>query len=97
MESLMVADMTNDEIQGRLAALEVFTLTAFGLYLANSRNDPENRRALALLEHTRAAVSSLAVALPPLAQKAANEYADHLVSTLANNLRNLKGESGPSR
>jgi hypothetical protein len=88
--------MSKDEIEGRLAALEVFTMTAFGLYLANSLNDPDYSKAVALLEHTRAAVTSLATALSPGAQKAANEYADHLVSILEENLRNLRGEGGQS-
>jgi hypothetical protein len=63
--------MTNDEIAGRLVVLEVFVVTAFGLYLSNSRNDPDFSKATALLDHTRAAVSSLATTLPPQAQSAA--------------------------
>jgi hypothetical protein len=88
--------MSPDEIAGRLAALEVLTMTAFGLYLSNSRNDPDFSKAAALLDHTRAAVSSLAVALSPNAQRFANEYADHLLSVLAENLRTLRGEGGQS-
>jgi hypothetical protein len=88
--------MSNDEIEGRLAALEVFTMTAFGLYLANARNDPDYSKAGALLDHTRAAVTSLATALPAGAQKAANDYADHLISVVKENLRSLRGEGGQS-
>jgi hypothetical protein len=83
--------MTDDEIAGRLVVLEVFATTAFGLYLSNARNDPDFSKATALLDHTRAAVSSLAATLPPQAQSAAHEYADHLLSVLAENLRNLRG------
>ena len=51
--------MSPDEIAAKLAVLEVFTMTAFGLYLANARNDPDYTKAAALLDHTRVAVSSL--------------------------------------
>jgi hypothetical protein len=80
--------MSNDEIVGRLAVLEVFAMTAFGVSLSNA-NDPA-----ALLDSTRAAVSSLATALPPLAQSAAHQYADHLIATLRGNLPSLQGEGG---
>jgi hypothetical protein len=39
-----VIPITNDEIAGRLVVLEVFVVTAFGLYLSNSRNDPDFSR-----------------------------------------------------
>jgi hypothetical protein len=96
MTSVGQGCMSNDEIEGRLAALEVFTMTAFGLYLANARNDPDYSKAGVLLDHTRAAVTSLATALPAEAQKAANDYADHLISVLQENLRSLRGEGGQS-
>jgi hypothetical protein len=82
--------MSNDEIVGRLAVLEVFTMTAFGLCLPNAR-DPTT-----LLDSTRGAVSSLVTALPPQAQSAAHQYADHLVATLAGNLGRLRGQGGES-
>ena len=88
--------MSPDEIAAKLAVLEVFTMTAFGLYLANARNDPDYTKAAALLDHTRAAVSSLVVTLSPNAQAVAKEYADHLLSVLAENLRSLRGEVGQS-
>ena len=84
--------MTNDEIAGRLVVLEVFAMTAFGLYLSNSRNDPDFSKAKELLDNTRAAVSSLANTLSPQAQSAAHVYANHLLSVLADNLKNLRGE-----
>ena len=83
-----ITGMSNDEIVGRLAVLEVFTMTAFGLYLSNARNPT------ALLDSTRAAVSSLVTALPPLAQSAAHQYADHLIATLRGNLPSPRGEGG---
>jgi len=88
--------MSEDEIAGKLAVLEVFTMTAFGLCLANARNDPEYEKAAALLDHTRVAVATLATTLSPAAQKVAKEYADHLLSVLAENLRGLRGEGGPT-
>lgn len=88
--------MTNDEIAGRLVALEVFSMTALGLYLANSRNDPDYSIATAFIDHLRAAISSNAAVLPPGAKSAAEQYADHLVKVLAENVRQLRGESGQS-
>jgi hypothetical protein len=88
--------MTNDEIVGRLAVLEVLSMTALGLYLANARNDPDHEKATALLDHTRTAVANLAAALPPETQAAARQYADQLLSNLAQNIRVLRGEGGPS-
>jgi hypothetical protein len=88
--------MSNDEIIARLAVLEVFTMTAFGLYLAIARDDPDYSNATALLESTRQAVANLTAPLSPAAETAANAYADHLLSILAENLRNLRGEDGRS-
>ena len=33
--------MSNEELVGRIAALEVIAMTALGLHLVNSRNDPK--------------------------------------------------------
>jgi hypothetical protein len=86
-------DMSNDEIIGRLAVLEVFAMTGLGLYLAIAR-DPDYSHATALLESTRRAVANLTVALSPAAQAAAADYSDHLLTMLADNLRKLRGEDG---
>jgi hypothetical protein len=88
--------MTNDEISGRLCVLEVFSMTALGLYLANTRNDPDYGKAAALLQHLRDTVSSLANALPISARPAAESYADQLVARLSENLRTMRGEGGQS-
>jgi hypothetical protein len=87
--------MTNDEMMGRIVVLEAFAMAALGLYLANSRNDPDFSKAAALLKHLKGAASSLAVGLPPTAKLAAEGYADHLVSVLTENLRAMRGEGAP--
>lgn len=86
--------MSNDEIAGRLVALEVFAMTALGLYLANSKNDPDYQKAGALIEHLTNLVRTRANNLPPGAQMAADQYAQHLATELRTNLRNMRGEGG---
>jgi len=88
--------MSNDDIVGRLCALEIFSMTALGLYLANSRNDPDYAKATALLEHLRNSISLLASPLPAAAKAAAEAYGNHLLETLAQNLRTMRGEDGQS-
>ena len=88
--------MTNGEIVGRLVALEVFVVTALGLYLANSRNDADYSKATALLDFLRLSVAQSAEHLPEEARTAATKYSDLLVTTLAANLKNMRGESGHS-
>jgi hypothetical protein len=88
--------MTNDEVVGRLAVLEVLSMTALGLYLANTRNDPEYERAVAMIDHTRVAVANLAAAQPPEAQAVAKEYAEQLLGMLAQNIKMLRGKNGSS-
>ena len=82
--------MKNGEIVGRLTALEVFSMTALGLYLANSRNDADYSKATALLDFLRQSVSNSASSLP---QAEAAKYAEYLVSTLAKNLKTMRGET----
>ena len=88
--------MTNGEIMGRLVALEVLSMTALGLYLANSRNDADYSKATALLDFLRLSVAQSAEHLPEEARTAATKYSDFLVTTLAVNLKNMRGESGHS-
>jgi hypothetical protein len=86
--------MTAEEITGRLVVLEVLSMTTLGLYLANSRNDPDYSKARALLDHIKQTIAGQVQMLPPSAQAAAAKYADHLVETLLANLRQLHGEGG---
>jgi hypothetical protein len=40
--------MSNGELVGRIAALEVIAMTALGLHLANARHDPESQASSSL-------------------------------------------------
>jgi hypothetical protein len=86
--------MTSDEIAGRLVALEVFSMAALGLYLANSRNDPDYSKANAILEHVKRTIASTARTVSPAAKAAADQYADQLIATLKSNLRTMREEGG---
>lgn len=88
--------MSNDEIAGRLHTLEHFAMAALGLYLANSRNDPDYSKATALLDYLRSSAVASSAKLSPGAQQAVKDYADHLVSELRANVRTLRGEGGQS-
>ena len=61
--------MSNEEMVGRIAALEVIAMTALGLHLANIRNDLDHRRSGALLATMRDALITQAAKLPTEAQK----------------------------
>lgn len=86
--------MTNDQIAGRLLALEIVSTTALGLYLANSRNDPDYSKAFALLDFLRQSVAHSAAPVPPDVKIEAARYTEHLVSILASNLQKMRGEVG---
>ena len=86
--------MTDDEISGRLVALEILATMSLGLYLANTRNDPDYSKARAILDHMKAAIRNQAQVLPAAAQMAAQQYGDHLLGTVLENLRALRGEGG---
>jgi hypothetical protein len=86
--------MTDDEISGRLVALEILAMMSLGLYLANTRNDPDYSKARALLDHMKAAIRNQAQVLPPAAQMAAQQYGNQLLGTVLENLRVLRGEGG---
>jgi hypothetical protein len=57
--------MPNEELSGQITALEVVAMTALGLYLANSRNDPDYQKAGALID-MRQSVEQKAHDLPLL-------------------------------
>ena len=88
--------MNDDEVSARLIVLEVFAMSALGLYLANSRNDPDYSKAAALLDDLRKSSFVNAAPAGPVVQMAAKQYADHLASILAENIRHLRGEGGKS-
>jgi hypothetical protein len=88
--------MNQDETSGRLIVLETFAMMALGLYLANSRNDPDYSKSAALLEDLRQSSVSIASASGPAVKAAAQAYSEHLTSILAENLRNMRGEGGQS-
>ena len=88
--------MTETDIEARLIVLELFSMTAMGLYLANARNDPDYQKAKALLTWLCDAVAGETQQAPPPMQKAARDYAQHLTDRLRENLRALRGEGGQS-
>ena len=48
--------MSNEELVGRMAALEVIAMTALGLHLANARHDPDYPKSGQLLASIREAL-----------------------------------------
>lgn len=88
--------MNNDEISARLIVLETFAMSALGLYLANSRNDPDYSKAAALIDYLKQSAISNSAATDPSVQNATQQYAEHLTSILMNSIRNLRGEDSRS-
>lgn len=88
--------MSLSTIEGRLLALEVLTMTALGLYLANARNDPDASRATALLDFLRQQIAQESRRLVPAAQRAAIQEGDRLLALVAQSLPALHGQSGQS-
>jgi hypothetical protein len=86
--------MSNEELEGRLAALEVIAMTALGFCVANTRNDPDYRRAGEILASMRDALKTQAATLPPAARDHASRFGNHLIDAVAKNLRVLRGEVG---
>jgi hypothetical protein len=87
--------MSNEELVGRIAALEVIAMTALGLQLANVRNDPDYQKSGALLASMRDALNTQAATLPAEAQKHVTSFGNHLLDAVANNLRFLRGDDSP--
>ena len=86
--------MTTDELAGQIAAVEVIAMMALGMYLANSRNDPDYQKAGALIEHMRQSISQRSADLPLAARAHAVGYGNRLLDTVSENLRALRGEGG---
>jgi hypothetical protein len=76
--------MSNEEMVGRMAAL-----TALGLHLANTRNDPDHRRSGVLLATMRDALRTQAATLPTEAQKHTMCYGNHLLDAVGQIYRGL--------
>jgi hypothetical protein len=88
--------MPNEELAGQITALEVVAMTALGLYLANSMNDPDyQKKAGALIEQMRQSVEQKAHDLPLAARAHAVGYGNRLLDTMSENLRTLRGEGSP--
>jgi hypothetical protein len=85
--------MSTDELAGRLCAVEVIAMTSLGMYLANSTNDPDDKKAASLLEHLQKTIVGNAQSLPPGAQEVAQRYGAHLLETVSQSLRALRGET----
>jgi hypothetical protein len=84
----------DDELAGRLCAVEVIAMMAMGMYLANAKNDPDYSKAGAIIEVLRRAVVDQLPDLPEGARPYALAYSGELLDTLSRNLRTLRGEGG---
>ena len=69
-------------------------MMALGIYLANSRNDPDYQKAGAVIEAMRQSIAANAKALSAPAQAAALRHGQHLLDIVSGNLRSLRGEGG---
>jgi hypothetical protein len=74
--------MSNEEMVGRIAALEVIAMTALGLHFVNIRNDPDHQRSGVLLTTLRDALRTQAATLPTEAQKHTMCYGNHLLDAV---------------
>jgi len=86
--------MSNEELEGRVAALEVIAMTALGFCVANTHNDPDYRKARAIIASMRDALETHAATLPPAARDYVTSYGNRLMDAVAKNLRVLRGEVG---
>jgi hypothetical protein len=85
--------MSNEEMMGRIAALEVIAMTGLGLHLVNIRNDPDHQRSGVLLATMRDALRTQAATLPTEAQKHTIGYGNRLLDAVGQNLSGLRGEA----
>ena len=84
--------MATEELAGRLCALEVIALTALGMYLSNSKNDPE--KVDAVMERMRGLIGVNAAELSHGARSYAIQYGNALLDMVSANLQALRGEGG---
>ena len=81
--------MSNEEMVGRIAALEVIAMTALGLHLANIRNDADHQKSGVMLATMRDALRTQAATLPTEAQKHTICYGDRLLDAVGQLYRGL--------
>ena len=84
------AMLTNEQLEGRLKAVEVFAMTALGLYLAGARNRP---KAEALLDALRDVVETETKTMPEAAAQSARDTVREIADNLSRNLPLLHVES----
>jgi hypothetical protein len=84
--------VSNEELSGRMMTLEIIAITTLGLYIANSRNDPDMALARGLLSYLRDMIDQKARELPDAAALSARSYADDLLSQVLESLKLLRGE-----
>ena len=82
--------MSIDELAGRLCALEVIALTALGMYLSNSNNDPE--KVDAVMDRIRGLIAVNATELSHGARSYAIQYGNVLLDMVSANLQALRGK-----
>jgi hypothetical protein len=75
--------------------LELFSVTALSLYLANARNDPNYEKTRSVLDYLRDSVSKMTY-VSVGAKHAAEVYADGLIQEMAQGIRTMRGEGGQS-
>jgi hypothetical protein len=82
------------KLTGRLNALEALTMMFGGIVLAQAPNDPEHKKAIAIMDEVRRGALSRGEESGCLAESAA--AADELLSSLSENLgllrRGIQGE-----
>lgn len=83
--------MSNEELAGRVAALEVIAMTALGLHLASARNGADRKQSGALLATMRDALKTHAATLPAKAQKHAIDYGNHLLDAIEKRYGRMAG------
>jgi hypothetical protein len=81
-----------EELRGKLLVLEMLTMTSLGIVMASAENDPAMAKSRAILDYLRANVVRAAdeSGLSPEAKSSANQYADHILSQVLENLRLLR-------
>jgi hypothetical protein len=79
--------MSNEELVGRIAALEVIAMTALGLYLAHARDESDYQTDGILLASMWDALKSQAATLSTEARKHVLVYGNRLLDAVEKNCR----------
>jgi hypothetical protein len=87
-----MAQMTDDEVRGRLVVLEVFCMSAIGIIFAlTAKTDPTNEMAISTLNGIQDGVKRrLAEAADPAIVQPGEAYLDELLSEVSENLGMLR-------